>query len=206
MKVFVTGTDTDAGKTIVSAWLCLHSGADYWKPIQSGHPPDRDADTVALLSGARIHPERHLFRAALSPYDAAKLENRHIELDDFRLPATSRPLVIEGAGGVLVPVNERTTMLDLMQRLGAPVIVAARSGLGTINHTCLTLMALRSRGIPVLGVVLSGPPNPGNREGIEHFGNVKVLAEIPPLDPLSRESLKRVAPLPGALDWIRWKS
>lgn len=206
MKVFVTGTDTDAGKTVVSAWLCLHSGADYWKPIQSGHPPDRDADTVARLSGAQLHQERHLFRAALSPFDAARLENRRIELDDFRTPETSRPLVIEGAGGVLVPVNENATMLDLMQRLGAPVIVAARSGLGTINHTCLTLLALRSRGIPVLGVVLSGPLNPGNREGIEHFGNVKVLAEIPPLEPLTRESLQRVAPLPGALDWIRWKS
>jgi dethiobiotin synthetase len=206
MKVFVTGTDTDAGKTIVSAWLCLHSGADYWKPIQSGHPPDRDAEIVAKLSGAHIHPERHLFRASLSPYDAARLENQRIELDDFRLPATARPLVIEGAGGVLVPVTENATMLDLMQCFGAPVIVAARSGLGTINHTCLTLMALRSRGIPVLGVVLSGPCNPGNRGGIEHFGNVKVLGEIPPLDPLSRESLKRVAPLPGALDWIRWKS
>lgn len=206
MKVFVTGTDTDAGKTIVSAWLCLHTGADYWKPIQSGHPPDRDADTVARLSGARLHPERHLLREPLSPYDAAKIQGLRIELDDFHVPDTLRPLVIEGAGGVLVPVNESATMLDLVERLGAPVIVAARSGLGTINHTCLTLLALRSRGIAVLGVVLSGPLNPGNRQGIEHFGNVKVLAEIPPLDPLTRESLQRVAPQPGALDWIRWKS
>jgi dethiobiotin synthetase/malonyl-CoA O-methyltransferase len=206
MKVFVTGTDTDVGKTIVSAWLCLHSGADYWKPIQSGHPPDRDADTVAHLSGARLHPERHLLREPLSPYHAAKLQDLRIELDDFRAPDTSRPLVMEGAGGVLVPVNESATMLDLMLRLGAPVIVAARSSLGTINHTCLTLLALRSRNIPVLGVVLCGPINPGNREGIEQFGNVKVLAEIPPLEPLTRDSLQRVAPLPGALGWIRWKS
>jgi dethiobiotin synthetase/malonyl-CoA O-methyltransferase len=206
MKVFVTGTDTDAGKTIVAAWLCLHSGADYWKPIQSGHPPDRDADTVARLSGAHIHPERHLLREPLSPFHAARLENLRIEMEDFRLPETSRPLVIEGAGGVLVPVNEAATMLDLLVRLGAPVILAARSGLGTINHTCLTLSALRGRGVPVLGVVLSGPQNTANREAIEHFGNVKVLAEIPPLDPLNREALLRVAPQPGALDWIRWKS
>jgi len=206
MKVFVTGTDTDAGKTIVSAWLCLHSGADYWKPIQSGHPPDRDADTVARLSSARVHPERHLLREPLSPYHAARLENLRIDLDDFRLPETSRPLVIEGAGGVLVPMNESATMLDLIKRLGAPVILAARSGLGTINHTCLTLAALRSRSIPVLGVVLSGPQNPANREAIELFGNARVLAEIPPLEPLTREALKRVAPQPGALEWIRWKS
>jgi len=206
MKVFVTGTDTDAGKTIVSAWLCLHSGADYWKPIQSGHPPDRDADIVARLSGARIHPERHLLRAPLSPFHAARLENLRIELDDFRLPETSRPLVIEGAGGVLVPIHESATMLDLIVRLGAPVIIAARSGLGTINHTCLTLAALRGRGAAVFGVVLSGPQNAANREAIEQFGNVKVLAEIPPLEPLTRETLQRVAPLPGAMDWIRWKS
>jgi dethiobiotin synthetase/malonyl-CoA O-methyltransferase len=206
MKVFVTGTDTDAGKTIVSAWLCLHSGADYWKPIQSGHPPDRDADTVARLSGARIHPERHLLREPLSPYHAARLEHLRISLDDFRLPETSRPLVIEGAGGVLVPINESATMLDLIKRLGTPVIIAARSGLGTINHTCLTLAALRSRSVPVLGVVLSGPHNPANREAIEQFGNAPVLAEIPPLRPLTRQALEGIAPLPGALEWIRWKS
>lgn len=206
MKVFVTGTDTDAGKTVASAWLCLHAGADYWKPIQTGHPPDRDADVVARLSGAHVHPERHLFRAPLSGHDAARLEGKRIELDDFTLPQTSRPLVIEGAGGVLVPLNETATTLDLMVRLGAPVIVAARSGLGTINHTCLTLMALRSRHLHIAGVIMSGPPNPGNRAAIEHFGNTKVLAEIPPLDPLSRESLQNVAPLPGALDWIRWKA
>ena len=206
MRVFVTGTDTDVGKTVASAWLCLHSGADYWKPVQSGHPPDRDADTVARLSGARLHPERYLLREPLSAYHAARLEGLRIELDDFRLPETSRPLVIEGAGGVLAPVNEQATMLDLMARFGAPVIVAARSGLGTINHTCLTLAALRGRGLPVLGVVLSGLPNATNREAIEHCGNVQVLAEIPPLEPLTRESLNRVAPQPGALDWIRWKS
>ncbi|MDR3641339.1 MAG: dethiobiotin synthase [Humidesulfovibrio sp.] len=206
MKVFVTGTDTDAGKTVVSAWLCLHAGADYWKPIQTGHPPDRDADIVTSLSGAHAHPERYLLRAPLSGYDAAKLEGKRIELDDFNVPATSRPLVIEGAGGVLVPLNESATTLDLMARLGAPVIVAARSGLGTINHTCLTLFALRSRNLPVLGVVLSGPLTPSNRAAIEHFGNTKVLAEIPPLAPLTRDALKRLAPLPGALDWIRWKA
>jgi len=206
MKVFVTGTDTDAGKTIVAAWLCLHSGADYWKPIQSGNPPDRDADTVARLSGARLHPERHLLREPLSPYHAARRENLRIDLDDFRLPETSRPLVIEGAGGVLAPINESATMLDLIKRLGAPVIIAARSGLGTINHTCLTLAALRGHGVPVLGVVLSGPQNGPNREAIEQFGNVQVLAEIPPLEPLTREALQRVSPPPAALDWIRWKS
>lgn len=206
MKVFITGTDTDAGKTVVSAWMCLHAGADYWKPIQSGHPPDRDADTVTRLSGAFAHPERYLLRDPLSPMEAAKRQGLRIDIADFTAPHTSRPLVMEGAGGVLVPVNESATMLDLMQRLGAPVVVAARSGLGTINHTCLTLMALRERHIPVLGVVLSGSPEPDNAAAIEHFGNVRILGEIPPLSPLDRAALLAVPPRKGALDWIRWKS
>jgi dethiobiotin synthetase/malonyl-CoA O-methyltransferase len=205
MRVFVTGTDTDAGKTVAAAWLCLHSGADYWKPVQSGHPPDSDAQNVARLSGARLHRETHVFRAPLSPLHAAKLEGRRVELDDFHLPETARPLVIEGAGGVLVPLNENATMLDLMERLGAPVIVVGRSGLGTINHTCLTLQALRGRNLPVLGVILTGPPNPENREAIERFGHTRVLAELPHLDPLTREALLRLAPNPEALEWVRWK-
>jgi dethiobiotin synthase len=205
MRLFVTGTDTDAGKTVVSAWLCLHTGADYWKPIQSGHPPDRDADTVARLSGARAHPERYLLRAPLSGQDAAKLEGLRIDVADFTLPETSRPLVVEGAGGVLVPLNESATTLDLMAHLGLPVVVAARSGLGTINHTCLTLMALRSRSLRIAGVILSGPPNPANREAIEHFGGAPVLAEIPRLDPLNRAGLERIMPRTEATEWIRWK-
>lgn len=205
MRVFITGTDTDAGKTVACAWLCLHSGADYWKPVQSGHPPDRDADAVARLSGARIHPERHLLKAPLSPAEAAGLEDMEISLDDFSAPQTSRPLVMEGAGGVLVPLNARHTMLDLMERLRAPVIVVGRSGLGTINHTCLTLQALRQRHLPVLGVILCGEPNPANRAAIEHFGDTRVLAEIPRLEKLSRTSLEAVPASPEVLEWIRWK-
>jgi len=209
VKIFVTGTDTGVGKTVVSAWLCLHSGADYWKPVQSGHSPttgaDRDADEVARLSGARVHPERHLLRLARSPFEAASAQGLRIGLDDFSLPQTDRPLVIEGAGGVLAPLNEDETMLDLMARLGAPVLVVARTGLGTINHTCLTLSALRARNLFVFGVVLSGQLDQANAEAIEHFGNVRVLAHIPPLTPLSRGALLRVAPTREALDWVRWK-
>jgi dethiobiotin synthetase/malonyl-CoA O-methyltransferase len=205
MRVFVTGTDTDAGKTVASAWLCLHTGADYWKPVQSGHPPDSDSDTVATLSGARVHPERYQLRAPLSPQEAAAKEGLRLELDDFAIPATNRPLVIEGAGGVLVPLNDSNTMLDLMVRFAAPVIVVARSGLGTINHTCLTLAALRARHLPVLGVILTGPLNAANRAAIEHFGNASVLAEIPRLDPLNRQTLAAILPQSSALDWVRWK-
>lgn len=214
MRVFVTGTDTGVGKTVASAWLCLHTGADYWKPVQTGyHPPevaDRDALEVIRLSGARSHPERHLLRLPRSPFEAAANEGLRLSLDDFVLPQTSRPLVMEGAGGVLVPLNEDETMLDLMAHLSAPVVVVARTSLGTINHTCLTLLALRARNLFVFGVILCGEPGcdesgQANREAIERFGNVRVLGHIPPLTPLTREALLRVAPAPEALDWVRWK-
>ncbi|MDO9083196.1 MAG: dethiobiotin synthase [Humidesulfovibrio sp.] len=210
MRVFVTGTDTSVGKTVASAWLCLHTGADYWKPVQTGYPPERDADIVARLSGARIHPERHLLRLPRSPHEAAAQEGLRISLDDFAWPQTDRPLVVEGAGGVLVPLNEDETMLDLMARLAAPVLVVARTGLGTINHTCLTLLALRARNLPVLGVVFCGGPNntesgPANRQAIEHHGNVRVLGHIPSLQAVTREALLRAAPAPEVLDWVRWR-
>lgn len=205
MRVFITGTDTGVGKTVASAWLCLHAGADYWKPVQTGYPPDRDADVVEHLSGARIHPERHCFRLPRSPQEAAEREGLRIGLDDFACPQTSRPLVIEGAGGVLAPLNEEDTMLDLMTRLAAPVLVVARAGLGTINHTCLTLLALRGRNLPLLGVLLCGEPDDANRQAIEHFGRVRVLGHIPPLGPLTRAALSGVAPAAEALDWVRWR-
>jgi len=214
VRVFVTGTDTDVGKTVASAWLCLHTGADYWKPVQTGYAPtamdDRDAGTVARLSGARVHPERHLLSLPRSAHEAAATEGLRLSLDDFRLPRTDRPLVIEGAGGVLAPLNEDETMLDLMAHLAAPVLVVARTALGTINHTCLTLQALRGRHLPVLGVILCGAPGcdesgPANCQAIEHFGNVRVLGHIPPLAPLTREALLRLAPAPEALDWVRWR-
>jgi dethiobiotin synthetase/malonyl-CoA O-methyltransferase len=209
VRIFVTGTDTGVGKTVASAWLCLHTGADYWKPIQTGfNPPeqaDRDSGEVARLSGARVHPERHLLRLARSPFEAATAEGLRIGLDDLVPPRTDRPLVMEGAGGVLVPLNEDQTMLDLMAHLAAPVMVVARTGLGTINHTCLTLQALRARHLFVMGVILCGEADQQNRDAIERFGNVRVLAHIPPLAPLTRETLQRVAPSREALDWVRWK-
>ncbi|MBU1230747.1 MAG: dethiobiotin synthase [Proteobacteria bacterium] len=205
MRVFVTGTDTGVGKTVASAWLCLHTGADYWKPVQTGYPPDRDAKDVEHLSGARIHPERHRLLLPRSPQEAAAREGLRIGLDDFACPRTSRPLVIEGAGGVLAPLNEEATMLDLMARLAAPVLVVARAGLGTINHTCLTLLALRGRSLPVLGVLLCGEPDDANRQAIEHHGRVRVLGHIPPLEPLTRAALSGVAPAAEALDWVRWR-
>ncbi|MBF0142031.1 MAG: dethiobiotin synthase [Magnetococcales bacterium] len=181
---FVTGTDTGVGKSVVSAWLLALVAGDYWKPIQSGLLEPGDTEVVRRLSGcseAVFHPERWRLVAPLSPHESARLEGVTLRLDDFSLPVTGRPLIVEGAGGVLVPLNATELMADLMVRLALPVIVVARTTLGTINHTLLTLEALRSRRLPLAGVVLNGAENPANREAIRHYGRVPILGSIPPL-------------------------
>jgi dethiobiotin synthetase/malonyl-CoA O-methyltransferase len=180
--IFVTGTDTGVGKTMVSAWLVRSWGGEYWKPVQSGTIEAWDADPVrAAAPGAIVHPSTYALSAPLSPHEAARLEGVTIRLDAFHLPAARRPLVVEGAGGALVPLNDRDLMVDLMIHLDLPVLVVARSGLGTINHTLMTVAVLRDRGARIAGVVLNGPPNPANRQAIEHFADVNVVAELPML-------------------------
>jgi dethiobiotin synthetase/malonyl-CoA O-methyltransferase len=130
----------------------------------------------------------------LSPHEAARRERARIDLSAIVLPETSRPLVVEGAGGVMVPLNEVALTVDLIDRLGLAALVVARSGLGTINHTLLTLEALRRRRIPILGVVMNGQRNPGNRQAIEHFGGVPVLAEIQPLPAVTAAVIANLPP------------
>ena len=195
--VFVTGTDTGVGKTLVSACLTRAWDADYWKPLQTGLADDPgDGATVLRLAGcdpARIQPPAAALRAPLSPEDAARLEDIVIDRDRLTLPMGDRPLVVEGAGGVLVPIAPGLLMIDLIERLALPVVLVARSTLGTINHTLLSLQALRERGIAVAGVILNGPLSPGNRDAIERHGAVRVLAELPPLDPPDAEAVARLA-------------
>ncbi|GAB6855420.1 dethiobiotin synthase [Asaia astilbis] len=186
---FVTGTDTGIGKTLVSAILTKALNATYWKPFQTGLS-EEDGDTASVSGLAGLTPERlippaYAFQAPLSPQDAARLENVTVRPNDLTLPQANAPLVVEGAGGLMVPLNDDTLLIDWLTTLSLPVILVCRSGLGTINHTLLSLAALRERAIPIAGVVMSGVPNAGNRAAIEHFGNVTVLAEIPLLDDIS---------------------
>lgn len=192
--VFVTGTDTDVGKTVVSAWLLRHLGWEYWKPVQAGVAGGTDVARVRHLSGAaahRFHPSAYVLREPLSPHEAARREGIEIELERFRLPV-ARPLVVEGAGGVLVPLNPQALMVDLMVRLGLPVVLVSRTALGTLNHTLLSLEALRHRGVEVVGVVMCGAAAPHNRQAIEQYGQVAVVGEIPWLEPLTPETLAGV--------------
>ena len=197
--IFITGTDTGIGKTLVSAWLVRGWGAAYWKPIQSG-VEERDSESVVALAAVpphRILPSAYELTQPLSPHEAARRDSLQIDLSLIRLPDHTGPLVVEGAGGVLVPLNDTTLMVDLMRQLGLPVLVVARSGLGTINHTLLALEALRSRGLQVAGVVLNGPPHDHNGASIEHYGRVRVLAHLPPLETVNAAALAALAPPPS---------
>ncbi|WP_135078218.1 dethiobiotin synthase [Terasakiella sp. SH-1] len=179
---FVTGTDTDVGKTVISALLTQQLGAFYWKPVQSGTIEAEDRKTVQRLADIpdeKILPCAYELREPLSPHEAARLDNVEIDIERIIKPKVTGHLVIEGAGGVFVPLNNNYMMIDLIKRMECEAIVVARSGLGTINHTLLTLNALRSNDIPVKGVILNGALNQRNKIAIEQFGNVDILGEIP---------------------------
>ena len=192
---FVTGTDTGIGKTVVSAMLTIGLGATYWKPVQSGLEEETDTEFVSRVTGLdeqHIVSEQFRLTEPLSPHASAAIDGISIALDDFRLPEFSTGhLVVEGAGGVLVPLNEEEMIIDLIRHLDLPALLVARSELGTLNHTFLSLEALRSRDIPVLGVILNGPKNESNRKAIEQYGEVEVLAELEPLEEINADRLER---------------
>jgi dethiobiotin synthase len=176
MNIFVTGTDTDVGKTLVSAWICWHTYANYWKPIQTGN--DSDSDVIAKLSShTKIIPEVYKLKAPLSPYDAAKLEN--IRIDRRLLRKNLENTVIEGAGGALVPIAEDFFMADFIKACNAKVLIVTESKLGMINHLLMTVEVLGARGIDILGIIINGEIESNLKCTIEEFSGLKILATIP---------------------------
>jgi dethiobiotin synthetase len=194
-SIIISGTDTGVGKTMLSATLMASLPEYYyWKPIQSGTGDGADSETVLSLSGCspeRILPEAYVFSQPLSPHLAASIDDETIEPEKLRLPNT-QPLIVEGAGGLLVPLNEKLLFIEMFKEWKLPVLLACRSGLGTINHTLLSIEALRRRDIPLLGCVLIGEPNPGNEKAIEYYGKAKVLGRIPPITSFTAETLRSI--------------
>jgi dethiobiotin synthetase len=189
----IAGTDTGVGKTVFSAALVGALGAAYWKPIQAGLEAETDAECVARLSGAepaRILPEAFRLQMPASPHIAARAEG--VTIDPMRLipPKVDGPLVIETAGGVMVPLTDDVTTIEMLARWRLPVILVARTALGTINHSLLTIEALRRRDIPIHGVVFAGPEENAPQETIRRMGAVKALGRLPLLSPLNRETLR----------------
>lgn len=194
-RFFVTGTDTAVGKTIVSAILMVGLKANYWKPIQSGLSEITDTDWIRKASGLsdeHFLPETYKLTKPISPHASARCDGIQIELDSFHLPGEDQfpRLIVEGAGGVMVPLNDRYFMTDLMKRLNLPIIVVARSSLGTINHTLLSLEQLRRNNLEVFGVVMNGPKNEINKNAIETYGRTTVLAEVGVLSEVNSKALQ----------------
>jgi dethiobiotin synthetase len=190
--IVVTGTDTDVGKTVFCAGLTRFLDGAYWKPVQAGLADETDAQAVrrlAELSADRVLPEAWALRTPASPHLAAEIDGVEIDPDALALPASDRLLVVEGAGGLLVPLTRRTLLIEVIARWGAPVVLCARTRLGTINHTLLSIEALRRRAIPVLGVAFVGDAHPENERIIGSLGKVPVLGRLPHLDPLTPAAL-----------------
>ena len=188
MRFVVTGTDTDVGKTVFCAGLAAMLGAAYWKPVQAGFPAD--SQTVAALAGVEILPEAYCLKLAASPHQAAAEEG--ITIDPDRLVPPEGPVVIEGAGGLMVPLTRQTLFIDVFARWKIPVILCARTRLGTINHTLLSIAAIQARSIPLHGVAFIGEANAESEQIITEIGQVKRLGRLPVVEPLTPERLTGV--------------
>lgn len=194
MNIFITGTDTNVGKTVTSAIIALKLDYKYWKPLQCGLGEIRDSDWVEQFIGPdRIQKETYQLRDPLSPHLAARNENQEIDMQELIRQIPFEKTVIEGAGGLLVPLNSKEFLIDFIPKTRCRVILVARSTLGTINHTLLSIEALRKRNLNLWGVVMVGDKNYDNRVSIERYGETEVLAEIPFLDRLSKENLLQIS-------------
>jgi dethiobiotin synthetase len=191
----VTGTDTGIGKTTVAAMLTLALDGRYWKPIQAGTDEATDRQRVMTLTALppdRFLPESHVLSRPLSPHRAAELDGVEISADDLSLPASDRALIVEGAGGLMVPVTRQNLQIDIFARWAAPIILCARTGLGTINHALLAIEALRRRHMALHGLIFIGHDNPDNMRTVGEFSGAAVLGHVPHLDPIDRAALRRV--------------
>jgi dethiobiotin synthetase len=194
-RIVITGTDTDIGKTVFAAGLTGLLDGVYWKPIQAGLDGETDTETVRRLSGlddSHFLAETWRLRLAASPHLAAEREGLEIDSASLRIPEPARPLIVEGAGGLMVPLNRRELYIDVFARWKVPVILCARTTLGTLNHTLLSLEALARRAIPVLGLALIGDPHLDNERTLAAMGGVPVLGRLPLLDPLTSATLRAV--------------
>ena len=196
MNYFVTGIDTDSGKTLASAILCEALEADYWKPVQAGAP--KDSDTVrSLISNQRsvIHPEAFFLTMPASPHAAARIDGIEIVVSKFSKPRTTNNMIIEGAGGCLVPLNDNEFVIDLATHLEAQIILVADLYLGSINHTLLTWRELQSRKLYVKGIIFNGPSNPESERIILHHTGLDCLLRISREEKIDKHIVSKYAGL-----------
>jgi dethiobiotin synthetase len=190
---FVTGIGTEIGKTMISAFLVEKLKADYWKPIQSGDLDSSDTMKVkSLISNYQtvFHPESYRLTQPFSPHHSANLDGVKIDLNNFIIPQTENNLIIEGAGGLMVPLNNQDLIIDLIKKLDVEVILVSKNYLGSINHTLLSIEALKSRDIKIKGIIFNGDENLSTQNIIVKMTGIKVIANIPQLNKIDKTSLK----------------
>lgn len=195
-QIFVSGIGTEVGKTVVSAALVEHLKADYWKPVQSGDLDYTDSMKVQeWISNEHttIHPETFKLNTPASPHLSARLDGVEIRKEDFQLPQTENNLVVEGAGGLLVPLSTKELIVDLIAHLQLPVVLVVRNYLGSINHTLLSIEALKQRNIPLLGLIYSGNKNAESEAIIAEFSGVRCLGYLPEYDAVNPANIKDAA-------------
>ena len=196
MNYFVTAIGTDSGKTLLSAILAEALGADYWKPVQAGKPADSDTVHGLIKNGdQRIHPEAYFLNTPASPHAAAAIDGITISLDYIveALPSTRKDLVIEGAGGILVPLNQQDMVIDIARRIPCKVILVCDLYLGSINHTLLSVSYLKNIGLPVAGIIFNGPANPASEAIILAHSGYPCLLRLPKLDQVTPQRVQEYA-------------
>jgi dethiobiotin synthetase len=191
-NIFVTGIGTGIGKTIVSAILVEKLKADYWKPVQSGDLDNSDTSKVkALVSNTitKFHPEAYQLTQPFSPHKSAAIDGVIIEPGNFLIPATENTLIIEGAGGLMVPLNSSFLMIDLIKTLGAEVVLVSQNYLGSINHTLLSINALKQYGVPIKGIIFNGQKDIYSKDYILDYTGVELLGHIPQYETIDKEAI-----------------
>ena len=196
MQIFITGIGTEIGKTVISAIFTEALQADYFKALQAGNLDELDRDTIKSLirnKKSNFHPESYLLTSPLSPHTSAEIDGIEIDLNKINLPKTQNHLIIEGAGGVLVPLNKTKTVLDLIKKLNVPVVIVSKNYLGSINHTLLTYEILKANNIKILGLVFNGEPNESGEEYIKKYTNLPILLQVKPEKELSPKKITEYA-------------
>jgi len=191
-KYFITGIGTGIGKTLISAILTEKLNADYWKPIQSGDLETSDSLTIeSLISNTKtvIHPESYRLTQPLSPHLSARLDGIEIHLNKINIPKTDNDLIIEGAGGLMVPLNENELIIDLIKKLSVEVILISQNYLGSINHTLLSINLLKQYEIPIKGIIFNGDENLETERYIQQYAQIKKLGNVPSLKNIDKEKV-----------------
>ena len=195
LKLIICGTDTDVGKTLISSFFVRGLQSFYWKPIQSGIDAETDSQSILRLSGIpkkKILEEAYIFKKPVSPHWAAEIDGKKIDLNLLNLPSIDGSLVVETAGGLMVPITRNFLQIDQIRKWDLPVIIVCRSSLGTLNHTLLTIEALKKRNIKILGLIINGEKHFDNPKTLREFSKLPIIAEFPRLNNIDKNNLDRL--------------